>query len=544
MPTTKNILQKLYIYPAFAIALITLAVFSPVLQHEFVNLDDPVIVYANPNIQNGVTFEAIRWAFSSSYESNWIPLSWISHMLDVQLFGMNHAAHHFVSVLFHAASSVLLFMFLNRATHAPMRSAVVALLFALHPLHVESVAWAAERKDVLSAFFWMLTMYAYVHYVEKPGVARYLTVMGLFLMGLLSKPMVVTLPVVLLFLDWWPLCRFGPGSAENHSSKRVSPMRLFIEKVPLLVLSAGSSTITYMVQQSAGEIVTDYTFLERASRACISYFEYIYKMIWPVNLAVFYPFVETPPSNMKVLFSLFVLLLITGVVFRIRKNCPFLIMGWLWYIVALLPVIGLIHIGQHSIADRYTYIPLIGPFVMMAWGTSYFLEKREIGRALTGILIFGLIGIMVIMTRMQLHHWKNSYTLLTHAIEVTDNNWLVMNNLGMAYLQDEKVDEALWLFNESVKAKPSYVLALLNLGAAHSMKNDPVSAIEAFQRVLQYEPGNEKAHLSLGLMYLQTGRKEYAMAEYEALLSSDSLFAPHLLKEINASANAESIHKQ
>ena len=295
MPNIKINTKKLDIYLPFAVALITLAVFSPILRHDFVHFDDPEIVYSNPNIRSGVTLDAVRWAFTESYESNWIPLSWMSHMLDVQLFGMNPAGHHFVNVLFHAASSVFLFLFFKRATNARLRSAAVAFLFALHPLHVESVAWAAERKDVLSAFFWMLTMYAYVLYVEKPGRAGYLTVLGVFFLGLLSKPMVVTLPVVMLLLDWWPLGRFASEAAGKHTSPPACRLKLFVEKVPFFVLSAGSGIITFLVQQSAGEIVTDYTVPERASRALIAYAEYVYKMIWPGKLAVFYPFLEAPP---------------------------------------------------------------------------------------------------------------------------------------------------------------------------------------------------------------------------------------------------------
>lgn len=526
--------SKVNIWLPAAIVLITLAVFSPVLRHDFVNLDDPVIVYANPHIQSGVTFEAIRWAFTSGYESNWIPLSWISHMMDIQLFGLEPAWHHLVNVLLHVASSVLLFLFLKRATGTPLRSAVVAVLFALHPLHVESVAWVAERKDVLSAFFWMLTVYAYIYYTEKPVLSRYLSVLGLFLLGLLSKPMVVTLPVVLLLLDWWPLGRFVSAATGDSGLLSTSPARLFAEKVPFFVLSAGSSTITYLVQQSAGEIVTGLTFLEKASRACISYVEYIYKMIWPVKLAVFYPFVESPPSNAMVLFSVFALVLVTGVAFWKRRRYPFLITGWLWYVVALLPVIGLVHIGQHSIADRYSYIPLIGLFVFIVWGSASFMRKWPVDDVVWGIVLAAALAVMIALTSTQLRYWKNTVTLLTHAIEVTENNWLALNNLGLAYFNTGRVDEALWLFSEAVKAKPSYVRALLNLGAAYSMKNDFAAAKYAFIRVLQFEPENEKAHLSLGLTYLQLGERNHAMAEYQALRSTGSLFAPHLLKEINA----------
>ncbi|MFZ4855036.1 MAG: glycosyltransferase family 39 protein [Desulfuromonadaceae bacterium] len=360
-------------YLPYAIALVTLAVFSPVLWHEFVNFDDSIIIYANPHIKSGVTFDGLYWAFSSVYETNWIPLTWISHMLDVQMFGMHAGGHHLISVLFHAANSVLLFLFLNRATRAPYQSAAVAFLFALHPLHVQSVAWAAERKDVLSAFFWLLTLYAYLGYHEKRSLVRYVIVVMLFCLGLLSKPMLVTLPVVLLLLDWWPLGRYA-GATDGSAIPARTVIRLLVEKIPFFLLSAGTALITILAQHNSGGIVTDYTLLERLSRVDVSYVEYLEKTFWPGRLSVFYPFLGTPPSSLLVAGSLLALLLILMTVVLSRKRYPFLVTGWLWYVITLLPVIGLIQVGDHSIADRYTYIPLIGIFVMMVWGISQLTE--------------------------------------------------------------------------------------------------------------------------------------------------------------------------
>lgn len=491
--------HKIDFYLVCTLILITVAVFSPALWHEFVNLDDSVMVYENPYIRSGVTIEAIRWAFASEYVSNWVPLTMISHMLDVQLFGMNPIGHHAVNVLFHVASSVVLFLFLRRATSSPLKSAAVTFLFALHPLQVESVAWVAERKDVLSTFFWMLTLYFYAVYCSKAGIARYLVVLVFFTLGLLSKPMNVTLPVILLLLDWWPLCRYESdiGGSGSFMSRFTG---FFVEKIPLFVLSACLSVITYFVKQKQGEIVTDYSFMERVGRAFISYIEYIYKTLWPTKLAVYYPDSGNFPPAIFVVSMILVFLLITIFVIIARKRSPYLITGWAWYVVALLPVIGLIQSGACVFADRYTYIPIIGLFVMIVWGGTQLMEswktRQEI---LISVLLVVFAGVITI-TSLQLKHWKNSFTLLSHAVEVTENNWLALNNLGQAYLKIGRVDDAVWYFTEAITAKPSYVTALVNLAALYEVKNEQLKAREVLLRALQIEPGNEKARLLLSLL--------------------------------------------
>ncbi|HIJ96081.1 MAG TPA: tetratricopeptide repeat protein [Desulfuromonadales bacterium] len=494
--------QKLDSYLLGAIALVTLAVFSPVLWHEFVNFDDSIIIYANPHIKSGVTFNSLYWAFTTVYETNWIPLTWISHMLDVQMFGMHAAGHHLTSVLFHVTNSVLLFLFFNKATRAPYRSAAVAFLFALHPLHVQSVAWAAERKDVLSAFFWLLTLNAYLGYSEKRSMARYVTVILLFCLGLLSKPMIVTLPAVLLLIDWWPLGRYTDAPDGSVIPAR-TVVSLFLEKIPFFLLSAGTALITVLAQRNSGGIVTDYTFLERLSRIDVSYIEYLEKTFWPGRLSVFYPFVGTPPSSLLVAGSLLALLLILMTVVLSRKRYPFLVTGWLWYVVTLLPVIGLIQVGDHSIADRYTYLPLIGIFVMMVWGVSQLAEGWRLPRNVLGITSALLLAGMICVTSLEISHWKNSFTLLSHAVEVTEKNWLALNNLGQAYLNVGRVDDALWCFSEAVKAKPSSVLALVNLGALYVFKQEYDRARLVLSQALNYEPNNEKAKLLLAVMAQQ-----------------------------------------
>ncbi|MDD2735835.1 MAG: tetratricopeptide repeat protein [Desulfuromonadaceae bacterium] len=521
-----------------AIVLITLAVFSPVAWHDFINLDDDVFVYANPNMKSGLTFESIRWAFTTPHEVNWIPLTWISHLLDVTLFGMNAGGHHVVNLLLHTASSALLFLFLRRATGAPWRSATVAFLFALHPLHVESVAWVAERKDVLSAFFGMLTLYAYTCYAEKPDISRYLLTLFLFLLGLLSKPMLVTLPVVLLLLDWWPLGRLHGAAAEAVSASRTTPFRLLMEKIPFFILSLCSSVITYMVQQAEGELAQGYTLLSRAGKAGIAYITYLQKMVWPVKLAVLYPFSKYPPTTTKIILCAVLLVLITAVVILLWKRSPYLLTGWGWYLVTLLPVIGLIQIGQHSVADRYTYIPLIGIFMLVAWGLPQLMQGWKYRNSALSCLAGVCLAFMITLTSLQLSQWKDAYTILTHTIAVTEGNWVAQNNLGLIYLGVGRVNEAVFHFKESIKAKPSYVLAHLNLGVAYMEANELDLALESFKWALQFDPLNPSAHYSRGRIFVAQGDKQRALEEYQALLQVGSNFAPTLLEMIQNPSNA------
>lgn len=518
---TAPVSKRRDVYILTAIALMTLAVFSPVLWHGFIDFDDPGIVTLNPAIQAGLTLDGIRWAFTSGYMANWMPLTWVSHMLDVQLFGMNPAGHHAVNILLHAFSSSLLFLFLNQSTSAPWRSAAVAVLFALHPLHVESVAWVAERKDVLSAFFWMLTMYTYLRYAERPGTVRYVLTLVPFALGLMAKPMLVTLPALLLLLDWWPLKRFP--ETQN------SAIRLIVEKIPFFLLSACSSIITYLVHRSSGEVFQGYTLWARVSRACVSYVVYLQKMVWPTELAIIYPFSLYPPSMLKILLSACVLLLVTCAVLWLRRDFPFLAVGWGWYLITLLPVIGLIQIGQHSVADRYTYIPLIGMFMLVVWGIRHLMEKWRSGGAVLGALSAVLLVLLITMTSLQLRHWKNTFTIFSHAIEVTEGNWVAHNNLGMAHMAEGRLPEAITHFKRSIVAKPSYVIALINLGVALYKSGDSQSAATAFTSALMLEPGNPEAHFGLGVLYVESGEMARALEEYRRLQASGSHLAVTLM---------------
>jgi len=519
--------KKTLVLPAVLIA--TVVFFSPLLWCDFINYDDPPFVTQNQFIQSGLTLVGIKWAFTTGYEANWIPLTWLSHMLDVQLFGLNPAGHHGVNVLFHSAATAILFIFLKRTTATLWQSAAVTLLFALHPLHVESVAWVAERKDVLSAFFWMLTIYMYSRYVSKPGIGSYLAVLCSFVLGLLSKPMVVTLPLILLLLDWWPLERLNPKSG----SPATSLLRLVVEKIPLLLLSIGSSLTTYLVQEAAGAVSQGYTPLARVARACVSFMTYLYMTVWPLDLAVIYPFSRYPPAISVVYMSIFALVLISVVSFLFRKQCPYLVTGWGWFLIAMLPVIGLIQIGQHSVADRYTYIPLIGIFIMVEWGVSRFCEKVNFPKSLL-IGITAIISVaMITLTTIQVTYWKNSRTLFEHTIAVTKDNWVAHNNLGLEYQAAGDLNRAISNFKQSILAKPSYALAYFNLGVVYRQIGDSKQALETFRMAVMFEPGNQEARLGLALASLDLGLVGPALDEYKKLETVDSEYAPVLLVEIN-----------
>ena len=502
--------------PALLLFLIAIAVYSPAFWHDFVIYDDPAYVTENPHILSGLTLEGIRWAFTSGFESNWLPLTRISHMLDVQIFGLNPSGHHIVNALLHAASTTLLYFFLNRTTNSFWLSMATALFFGLHPLRVESVAWVSERKDVLCTLFGILTFNAYARYAQQPQIRSYLAVLFFFALGLMSKPMLVSLPLLLLTLDWWPLHRWKSYGADNKNQNRVT-LRLITEKIPFLALAASSSLITYLVQQDAGTVTQTYTFFVRLERACVSYLVYLQKTIWPVKLAVIYPFSKYPPTILTIIASALILFVITILVFRFRWQAPYILTGWLWYLIAMLPVIGIIQVGQHSVADRYTYLPHIGVFILAVWGANALASKWRHGKALLSVSFFIITIAMITLTSMQLKHWKNSTTLFKHALNVTENNWIAHTNLGMVFLDNGKIDEAIFHFQEAIVAKPSYVPAYQNMGYAFRSKGDLEAARNAYQTAASLEPGNPKSHLGLGLIYTELESKEEALNEYHIL---------------------------
>ncbi len=528
-PTKKRLLivSLLLIIAAFM-------AFWQVTQSDFITLDDAEYVTENGHVQDGLTVEGILWAFTTGHASNWHPLTWISHMVDVELFGLQPGWHHLTSLLFHLANTILLFLVLNRMTQALWRSAFVAALFALHPLHVESVAWVAERKDVLSTFFWMLTMGLYASWVARPGLTRYLTLLFCFALGLMAKPMLVTLPFVLLLLDYWPLQRLEqqkpPQEPSSKDNSRTPPVKapvqpaghwpllrpLLIEKIPLFVLAVLSSTVTYLVQQHGGAVSS----LEalppsgRIANAVVSYSTYLVKMLWPTNLAVFYPHPGWWPL-WQVLGSVALLIAITVLVIRGAKKRPYAAVGWLWYVGTLVPVIGIVQVGAQALADRYTYIPLVGLFIIVAWAVPELLEKwpyrKEVLIALSAVCLLCLF----LVTWRQVGYWRNSIALYDHALGVADRNSLIHYNRGTAYTKLGEYTQAIADFNRAVEINPGYVEAYNNRGRAYIGLANYTQAIADFDRAIELNPRYVEAYTNRGVAYIHLGKYTEAIADLD-----------------------------
>ena len=508
---------------AVLLVAITLAVYWQVLGHGFVNYDDDVFVTKNLHIQKGITPKSIAWAFTTMYASNWNPLTWVSHMVDWRLFGPNPAGHHAVNLVLHVLNVLLLLWVLARLTGSLWKSAFVAALFAVHPLHVESVAWVAERKDVLSTFFWLLTMLAYLRYVEQPRIGRYALVVLAFALGLLSKPMVVSLPIVLLILDWWPLKRLVAG----HSWRG-----LIREKALLFVMSAASCVATVVAQHAGGAVasVEMYPLAARFANALVAYAKYIWKLVWPGSLGAHYPFARHLPAWQVASAGVF-LLTVSILVARARRR-RYLAAGWLWYLVTLLPVIGLVQVGGQAIADRYTYIPLTGIFIMMAWGipdlvyslTSQARRPLAVPRALALVAALLLVALAVCAHR-QASYWKDSVALWRRALDVAAPTDLAHNNLGVALAEEGKPDEAVFHYLEALKINPGYVEAQKNLAAFYYNQGCALAeqgmldeAVACYRRALEVIPSYGEAHNNLAVALQKQGNLSEAIAEYEEAL--------------------------
>jgi cytochrome c-type biogenesis protein CcmH/NrfG len=471
--------------------LTTSAVFWPVSRCQFVNFDDPQYVTENPHIKQGLTPASVGWAFTSTIEGNWHPATCLSHMLDCQLFGLDAGAHHLVNLLFHAANTLLLFHVLRRMTHELWPSAAVAALFALHPLHVESVAWVSERKDVLSTFFGLLTIAAYARYAQEGSAKRkvqwYLLVMVLFALGLMSKPMLVTWPFVLLLLDYWPLQRF------TIHGLRITVRHLVWEKLPLLALTIMASAVTFLAQHHAKAVIPDmyFTISERIENTLVSYVRYLCKTVWPSHLAVFYPFPSYPHPTWpvwQVIGSAALLALITLAVVWQARHRPFLIVGWLWFLGTLVPVIGLVQIGNQAMADRYSYIPLIGLFVMAVWGVKEFASWGHQARFGLGVAATAALAACITVSSLQLRHWRNSEALWQHTLDVTTDNLLTHANLSFALLDEGKIEEAMTYLNKEFRIKPDFVEGRYRLAEALARQGRIRESIAQYREVLRYQP--------------------------------------------------------
>ena len=508
---------------------VTFAVYWQVGSYQFVNFDDGKYILENPHVRTGLTAEGFIWAFTSTYASNWHPLTWLSHMLDVQLFGLDPGPHHLVNVLFHAINTVLLFLLLLRMTGAYWQSVFVAALFALHPLHVESVAWVAERKDVLSAFFWMVTLLLYAWYVKRPGRMRYLLTLCSFALGLMSKPMLVTLPIVLLLMDYWPLGRLQFGQAGLLTRKdpapavqKPFPWSLIWEKAPFFALTAASSIVTIYAQHKGGAMssikVVPITF--RFINALWAYVLYLVKMVWPVDLAVLYPL----PITLTIAQGLFAGAFLGGVSFlviRSAKRHPYFLVGWLWYLVTLVPVIGLVQVGSQSMADRYTYLPLIGIFIMLAWGMRIAAGNDRIRRAAVSAVAIILLIACSVCTWFQLGYWKNSITLFSHAASSVSGNYIAHEALGLALAKNNRFDEAITQYSESLRIWPEYDRALIGMGNVLVRQGRMDEAAVYANRALRLKPDSSEAHFLLGFVLMNQGRNDEALDHYFAGLRSD-----------------------
>ena len=478
------------------------AVYGQVRNFEFLNLDDPDS-FENPHLIHGFTREGLIWAFRSTASSNWYPLTWISHMLDLQLFGVQSGYHHLTNLVLHAISSVLLFLVLHRMTRARWPSAFVAFVFALHPLHVESVAWVAERKDVLSALFWILTMWAYLRFVERPGPLRYLITLAMFCCGLMSKAMLVTLPFALLLLDVWPLGRWKAGAR-----------RVIIEKLPMIALSAGVSLVAFYAQRRGGAVssLQQTPLIGRMENALVSYVAYLIQFLWPANLAVFYPYATYSAPLVAVAGA--ILALITLLAVRARRH-PYLAIGWFWYLGTLVPVIGLIQIGAQARADRYTYIPLIGISIMIAWGVAELINRGKISKITTGIFATIICAAWLAITWNQLSYWQNSVRLFEHAIQVTSDNQLAYNSLGEELLREGHIEEALSNLTEAVRLQPESSKARSNLATALNLTGRTTEAEAQYRLAIHYDPASAEAHGGLGVVLTEEGSFEEALAELQ-----------------------------
>jgi len=503
------------------------AVYWQVSDHEFVYFDDSLYVTKNRYVQAGLSVEGFKWAFSFSEKGYWHPLTWLSHMLDCQLFGLNPGVHHLVNLMLHVANSVLLFLAFKRMTGARWQSAIVAALFALHPMNVESVAWVAGRKNLLSTLFWMLTMFTYVGYTEQPRFFRYVLVLIVFALGLLAKPMLVTLPLVLLLLDYWPLGRIRFEQSEVGSNERTvgsifggtkgsQAFRLVLEKIPLLAFSAFAINLSSLSVQVHGiSISMDSVPVNlRIANAVVSYLKYIGNTIWPQNLAVFYPFPKMVPMWQSVSAAV-LLICISLVVIRALKRAPYLTVGWLWYLGTLVPVIGLMQAGLWpAMADRWAYVPLIGIFIMVAWGLSALAARWHFKRIWLVAATAAVLSIFMITTKLQVGYWSDSITLFEHALKSATPCSAIHNNLGVALQKKGRIAEAISHYTEALRLNPNYAQAHNNLGITLRKQGRVAEAIRHFYVAVQVDPTYADPHFSIGNIMEQQGRITEAVRYY------------------------------
>ncbi|MCX5847775.1 MAG: tetratricopeptide repeat protein [Deltaproteobacteria bacterium] len=518
--------RQLQLVVCLLLTAFTLAVFWQVQFHDFILYDDPLYVTRNPHVQSGLTSGGLIWALTTFDVSNWHPLTWLSLMLDYHFFRLNPAGYHWTNLIIHIANTILLFTVFRRMTEDIWKSAIVAALFAIHPLHVESVAWISERKDVLSAFFWFLTMGAYIRYTERPGTGNYLMLIAAFVSGLMAKPMLVTLPFVLLLLDVWPLRRLAFPCIPSEKTvsvgvegKVISWFHAIREKLPLFFLAFLSSVITYLAQMSWKSVgsLEMFSLNIRIANALISYVHYIVKMFWPANLAFFYPYIVWWPTWIVAGAAL----LLAGLTYPILKHMgtrPYLTVGWLWYLGTLIPVIGVVQVGSQAMADRYTYIPLIGLFMMIAWGVPELFGNWRFRKIYLSVLSGVVLTVLALSSWQQVQYWRNSVTLFEYALSVTSKNYLTHNNLGVALFLEGRTEEAVRHYNAAMQIKPDYQDAHYNIGMTLAAQGKYEEAIHRYREALRIAPDNANTHNNIGVALAAQGKYDEAICYYSEAL--------------------------
>jgi Flp pilus assembly protein TadD len=530
------------------LVLLVWVVFGQTLAHDFVNYDDKTYVYGNSLVTGSLTLHGVVRAFADGQTGNWHPLTLISHMVDVQLYGLNAGGHHLTNVLLHTIAVLLLFLWLRQVTGSPSRtgnfwaSAFVAAIFAIHPLRVESVAWIAERKDVLSAVFFVLTLGAYTRYARKPALGRYLTMSILFAAGLMSKPMLVTVPFVLLLLDYWPLSRghrpetrgqpparqSGYGGGARSASEIQIWLRLVAEKIPLFALSIGSCVVTFILQERSAGSIAQLPFNWRLQNAIVSYVTYLRQMFLPAKLAVFYPHPEDHLALWQVLLAAVFLVAITLFAFALRRTRPYLLVGWLWYLSVLLPVIGIVEVGLQGHADRYTYLPQIGLYIAIAWLVADLSVSLRFHRKILAVAAVIVVTAFTACAWTQTSYWRNSETLWTHTLAVTQDNDVAQTNLGMFLADRGQLDEAVSHLRTALDIRSggvqphydlSFALIHCDLGYALAKKGELDDAITHLRKAIEFQPDYADAHYNLGTAFFQRGRIDEAIAEWQKTLS-------------------------
>ncbi|MGV7221343.1 MAG: tetratricopeptide repeat protein [Nitrospinales bacterium] len=521
----------------FVLTITIFVIYWQTLNHDFTNYDDDLYVTANQHIQDGFTLKSITWAFTSTYASNWHPLTSLSHMLDFRLYDLDPGGHHLTNMLFHVINALLLFTILSKMTGALWQSGFVAVMFAVHPLNVESVAWISERKNLLSSFFWLLTMWAYLRYTTKATIGKYLIALVLFTLGLMAKPMLVTLPFVLLMLDFWPLKRLrtsnkNEGLEEKNKLTQTKDLsHLILEKIPFLVITIASCIVTFSAQKGGGGLQSTeiFPFKARLINALVSYIEYLEKIIWPKSLVVLYPHPGSTLAIWKGVVCAIALIIVSTIAIKMIKKAPYFAVGWFWYLGTMIPVIGIIQVGVQSMADRYAYIPLIGIFIAVGWGLPELLQRYRWKKIALTLAMGIIIPALTFTAWTQAGHWKDSITLFKHNVNnvYTELPGLTYAhlNLGHALGELNKVDESIIHFKEAIRLNPKHVEAYNNLGIALSKKGELDAARANFKIALKFKPNHAPAYNNLGMILTQMNDYDQAIFNFKEAIKLQSNFA-------------------